>query len=83
MVSDQSKVTVFPMLCSTLLSNLDDADYMITRFKSEHIIVSYLKDDEDGALTREFIIKKNFLIYFFRNKFKLYVMLIFFQKVVF
>lgn len=53
MVTDSSKVTVLPMLCSTLISHLDDADYMITRFKSEYIIVSYLKDEEDGALTRE------------------------------
>ncbi|XP_065207028.1 Fanconi anemia group I protein homolog [Planococcus citri] len=58
MVSDQSKATVFPMLCSTLISNLDDADYMVTRFKSEHIIVSYLKDSEDGALTQCGILKR-------------------------
>lgn len=52
MVTDSSKVTVLPMLCSTLITHLDDADYMITRFKSEYVIVAYLKDDEDGALTR-------------------------------
>lgn len=70
MVSDQCKVTVFPMLCSTLLSNLDDADYMITRFKSEHVIVSYMKDNEDGALTREFFSLPSF--FFELSCYKLY-----------
>lgn len=37
------------------MSQLDDVDYMITRFKSENIILSYLEDNEDNPQTREYI----------------------------
>lgn len=53
MVTDNSKVSILPMLCATLMSHLDDAEYMITRLKSEVVIVTFLKDNEDTALTRE------------------------------
>lgn len=53
MVSDSSKIPILTMTCTTLISHLDDAEYMITRFKSENIILSYLQDDSDNPRTRK------------------------------
>lgn len=41
------------MTCATLISHLDDAEYMISRFKSENVIISYLEHDEESSSTRK------------------------------
>lgn len=53
MVTDESKTAILPMTCAALISQLDDADYMISRFKSENFIISYLLNDEENPLTRK------------------------------
>lgn len=53
MVTEESKTGVLTMICTTLISQLDDADYMISRFKSENFIISYLESDEENSLTRK------------------------------
>ncbi|XKL64421.1 hypothetical protein PGB90_004507 [Kerria lacca] len=58
MVSDSSKIPILTMTCTTLISHLDDAEYMITRFKSENIILSYLQDDSDNPRTQYSILKR-------------------------
>ena len=52
MVTDNSKMFILPMTCATLISHLDDAEYMISRFKSESVILTYLRHDEDDSSTR-------------------------------
>lgn len=59
MITESSKYAVLPMTCSALISYLDNADYVITRFKSEHVIVnSYQRwsssDEENAALSRKY-----------------------------
>lgn len=53
MVTEESKTGVLNMICTTLISQLDDADYIISRFKSENFIISYLESDEENSLTRK------------------------------
>ena len=54
MVTSDNMDLILPMTCALLMSHLDDAEYMIHRFKSEDIIASYLKNIHNESSTRMF-----------------------------